>query len=199
VERSSLHRLWPSRVRWRMRGAWLWPSFVALTLADGILLTRLPFYGDGPGGVVPGVLLAGFANLFCVAVLAPLVGRRLRRRRPDLPKLIADDYAGTALVCLLAAGLLAAGLLHRPAVREEQADRRAQFAAVQVYVRTQAPEYRPGLALADAMRLQSDLYRTCVPGPDPRRWLCLFVETHQHPAGLSLDSDRAPNDAYRIH
>jgi len=179
-----------------MRGAWLWPSFVALTLADGILLTRLPFYGDGPGGVVPGVLLAGFANLFCVAVLAPLVGRRLRRRRPDLPKLIADDYAGTALVCLLAAGLLTAGLLHRPAVREEQADRRAQLAAVQGYVRTRSPEYRPGLALADAMRLKSDLYRTCVPGPDPKRWLCLFVETDQNPAGLSLDPDRAPNDAH---
>ncbi|HYM58114.1 MAG TPA: hypothetical protein VES79_09125 [Solirubrobacteraceae bacterium] len=199
MERSSLRRLWPSRLRWRMRGAWLWPSFVALTLADGILLTRLPFYGDGPGGVVPGVLLAGFANLFCVAVLAPFVGRRLRRRRPDLPKLIADDYAGTALVCLLAAGLLTAGLLHRPAVREEQADRRAQFAAVQGYVSTQAPEYRHGLGLADAMRLKSDLYRTCVPGPDPKRWLCLFVETDQHPAGLSLDSDRAPNDTYRIH
>lgn len=199
VERSSLERVWLSRLRWRMRGAWLWPSFVALTLADGVLVTRLPFYDDGPGGVLPGVLLAGFANLFCVAVLAPLAGRRLRRRRPDLPKLVADDYAGTALVWGLAAAILAAGLLHRPAVREEQADRRAQSAAVHGYISMQAPEYRPGLALADSMRVESDLYRTCVPGPDPKRWLCLFVETDQHPAGVTLDSDRAPNDAYRAH
>jgi hypothetical protein len=193
VERSSLHRLWPSRLRWRLRGAWLWPSFVALTLADGILLTRLPFYGDGPGGVVPGVLLAGFANLFCVAVLAPLVGRRLRRRRPDLPKLIADDYAGTALVCLLAAGLVTAGLLYRPAVREQQADRRAVLAAVHQYVASQAPEYRAGLALVDARRLASDIYRACVPGADPRRPLCLMVDSDQRPAGVSLDSSRTPN------
>lgn len=176
-----------------MRGAWMWPSFVALTLADGILLTRLPFYGDGPGGVVPGILLAGFANLFCVAALAPLAGRRLRRRRPDLPRLIADDYAGTALICALAAALLTAGLVHRPAVREEQADRRAVSAAVRQYVAGQAPAYRAGLALVDARRLASDIYRACVPGADPRRPLCLMVDTDQRPAGVSLDSSRTPN------
>jgi hypothetical protein len=193
VERSSLRRLSLSRLRWRLRGAWQWPSFVVLTLADGLLLTRLPFYGDGPGGVVPGVLLAGFANLFCVAVLAPLAGRRLRRRRPDLPRLIADDYAGTALVCLLAAGLVAAGFLHRPAVREEQADRRAVLAAVHEYVVSQAPEYRGGVALVDARRLAQDIYRACVPGADPRRPLCLMVDTDQRPAGVSVDPARTPN------
>ena len=52
-------------------------------------------------------------------------------------------------------------------------------------------------ALADAMRLEDELYRTCVPGPDPKRWLCLFVNTRQRPAGVALDADRAPNAVYR--
>ena len=65
----------------------------------------LPIAGDGPGGVLPGVLLAGFANLILVAAVAPLAGRRLRRRRPDLPRVVADNYAGTALLLAFAAAV----------------------------------------------------------------------------------------------
>ena len=62
---------------------------------------------------------------------------------------------------------------------------------------SQAPEYRPGIALADAIRLEDELYRACVSGPDPKRWLCLFVNTDQRPAGVTLDKDRSPNSGYR--
>jgi hypothetical protein len=198
VERQE-DSLWVTRMRWRMRGAWLWPSFVALTLLEGIALEVLPIAGDGPGGVVPGVLLAGFANLIAVATLAPLAGYRLRRRRPDLPRPVADNYAGTALLCAITAVIVALGLVHRPSVVAEQAARRAQLGAVHDYVVAQAPEYRAGIALADSMRLEKDYYRTCVPGPDPKRWLCLFVNTRQRPAGVSVDHDRAPNASYRRH
>ena len=196
VERHE-ESVWLARMRWRMRGAWLWPSFIALTLAEGIALEVLPIAGDGPGGVVPGVLLAGFANLICVATIAPLAGRSLRRRRPDLPRAIADNYAGTALLCAGALAVVAGGIAHRPQVRAEQADRGAMIAAVHDYVVAQAPEYRAGIALADPVRLADDLYRTCVPGPDPKRWLCLFVTTEQRPAGVTLDRDRAPNTTHR--
>ena len=54
--------VWLTRMRWRMRGAWLWPAFIVLTLAEGVALQALPIAGDGPGGVVPGVLLAGFTG-----------------------------------------------------------------------------------------------------------------------------------------
>ena len=185
--------LWVARMRWRMRGAWLWPAFVALTLAEGVALELLPVAGDGPGGVVPGVLLAGFANLIAVAVIAPLVGARLRRRRPDLPRVIADNYAGTALLCAGALALLAAGLAHRPQVAAEQADRGAMVGALHDYVVAQAPAYRDGIAAAEAVRLEEDFYRACVPGPDPKRWLCLFVSTDQRPAGVTVDPDRSPN------
>lgn len=185
--------LWLTRMRWRMRGAWLWPAFVALTVAEGIALEVLPIAGDGPGGVVPGVLLAGFANLICVAAIAPLAGRRLRRRRPDLPRVIADNYAGTALLCAIAAAILTLGLVHRPRVIAEQAAHGAVAGAVHDYVVAQAPAYRAGIGSVEAMRVEQDLYRACVPGPDPKRWLCLYVNTGQRPAGVSVDPDRAPN------
>jgi hypothetical protein len=180
-------------MRWRMRGAWLWPAFVVLTLAEGVLMEVLPFTGDGPGGVLPGVLLAGFANLILIAAVAPLAGHRLRRRRPDLPRSVAQNYAGTGLLLALFTALLAGGLIHRPAVLEAEDDQRAATAAVHDYVLAQAPEYRDGIALADARRIEDDVYRTCVPGDDPKRWLCLYVNTQQRPAGVTLDKDRSPN------
>jgi hypothetical protein len=186
-----------ARLRWRLRGAWQWPLFCLLVPVDGVLLQRLPVSGDGPGGIFPAVLLAGFLNLVVVAALAPLAGWLVRRRRPDLPRAVATDYAGAVLICALAAGLLAAGLVHRPMVTAERQDRLAQFGAVHDYIVSQAPEYRAGLGAADAVRLKEDLYRTCVPGPIADRPLCMFVETDQRPAGVTRDPDRTPNSEYR--
>jgi len=187
-----------TRLRWRLRGALLWPAFFALIVLDGLLLWRLPPYGDdGPGDLAGGVLLAGFANLFVVAVLAPLAARALRRAQPGLPKIIAVDRAGTALLVGLAALLVALGLLHRPAVDGQREDVQAVAVALHAYVNTSAPEYARNLAGADHLRVEPELYRACVPGRDPKRPLCLFIGTDQRPASVTRDSDRAPNSAYR--
>ena len=192
--------MWVSRLRWRMRGAWLWPTFAVLTVLDGLLLRHLPPYEEGPGTVVGGLLLAGFANLFLVAVLAPLAGRLLRRRRRDLPRIIADNYSGTVLVVALSAVLVVAGVAHLPARAPERAAEAAARAGVHRYVAQEAPaEYRRRLASVDVMRLEEGVYRSCVPGPDPRRWFCLFVNTQQRPAGVTRDPDQAPNAAYQVH
>jgi hypothetical protein len=74
---ERVERVWHRRLRWRLRGAWQWPAFLALTLVDGIVLAVLPPYDGGPQGVYPGVLLAGFLNLLVIAVAAPAVGRLL--------------------------------------------------------------------------------------------------------------------------
>jgi hypothetical protein len=195
---QRVERLWHRRLRWRLRGAWQWPVFAALTVLDGLLLVELPFTGDG-ADLFGGILLAGFLNLAAVAVLAPLIGRAVRLRRPDLPRLIASDYAGTALLAAITVLLLAGGLLHRPALAAEEDDERAVAEAVHHYVRTETPEYARGLTAIDAIRIVPDEYRACVPSADPSRWLCLIVSTDQRPAGVTLDEDRAPNDAYRQH
>jgi hypothetical protein len=200
VGRSGVEPLWPARLRWRMRGAWLWPTYLVLTPLAAVVLTRLPFYGsDGPGSFPGALLLAGFANLAIVAGIAPLVARRLRRRRSDLPRIVAHDTAGTRLLIAAFLALVVGGLVHRPVVAEAERDAAAQASALHDYVNAQAPEYREGLAVADAIRIEEDLYRSCVPGPDPQQWLCLIIQTDQSPAGIRVDGDRAPNSVYRLH
>jgi hypothetical protein len=187
---------WWTRMRWRRRGAWQWPSFIALVAGEAVLLHELPIAGDGTG-LFPAVILAGFLNVALVAIAAPLGGRLLRRRRTDLPKVVADDRAGTAALAVLALVLLTAGLVHRPAVVEARRAFHAQSVAVRHYVATRASAvYRRNVDRADTWRIEDDLFRTCVPGDDPRRSLCLFVRTDQSPPGVGVDPNRAPNSRY---
>jgi hypothetical protein len=192
-----VERLWFTRLRWRLRGAWLWPSFFGLSLLDGILIHVLPPYAGTPPGLVGGLLLAGFANLALVAGVAPLLGRGLRRHRPDLPRAIATDYAGTALIVALALTVLIAGLAHRPAVAAERGDEAAMRAAVSGYVDREAPGWRPGLGALDSLRLEPRSYRACVPGADPGRWLCLIVDTDRRPPAVVRDGSMEPNSRLR--
>src|SRR3954447_19649845 len=136
------------RVRWRLRGAWQWPAFAALTVFDALLAARLPFQGEG-ADVIGAVLFATFVNLLAVAVLAPFAGMALRRRRRDLPRFIARDYAGTGLLLAITLGLLCGGLLHRSALADERADQRAVFVAVHKYLLAEEPLFAPHLASLD--------------------------------------------------
>jgi hypothetical protein len=186
-------RLWPARLRWRMRGAWLWPAFLVLTAAEGALIALLPPYEGAPGDAIGGALMAGFANLALRAVLGPLAARAMRRRRPDLPRVVAYDFGGTVLLVTLALMLLAAGLAHRPAAADQHDDEAAVFGAVHAFVTTQAVEWQDGLGRIDAVQLAPEVYRACVPGDDPRRALCLIVDTDQRPAGVTRDDAMTPN------
>jgi hypothetical protein len=180
------------RLRWRLRGAWQWPAFVLLTTVNTVLIARLPFQGEG-ADALGALLLATFFNLLVVAVAAPLAGLLLRRRRRDLPRVVARDYAGTALLMLTTAGLLAGGLTHRAAVVAERADQRAVFAAVHEYVLAREPAFAAGLGELDTRRLEDERYRTCVHGVE-RLPLCFFVNTDQQPAGVLRDTSRLPNE-----
>jgi hypothetical protein len=192
--RDELEPLWRSRLRWRLRGAMLWPAFGVAIVVDALLLQLLPIAGDGRPGPVGALLLSTFFNLLVVAVLTPLAGGRLRARRPAVPRVVADDQAGTALLGLLAVALLGLGLAHRPAVEAADRDFEAQSLAVRRFVAHQAPaRYRSNVDRADTWRQAPDLFRTCVPGPDPSRALCLIVTTDQSPPGVTVDPDQRPN------
>jgi len=191
VEHSE--RVWLARLRWRMRGAWLWPAFFGLTALDGAAIALLPPWEGAPGDAIGGVLMAGFANLAALAALGPLAARALRSRRRDLPRVVAYDYAGTALLVVLAAALLAAGLAHRPAEAAERGDEAAMFEAVHGFVMREEAEWLDGLGGIDAVQLAPEVYRACVPGDDPRRSLCLIVDTDTRPARVARDGSMEPN------
>jgi hypothetical protein len=99
----------------------------------------------------------------------------------------------------VAAGWLAGGLAHRPAVAAAGAERRAAFAALHDYVVAQRPRLSGRLAAADVLRLEERLYRACVPAGEPGRWLCLIVSTDPRPPGVTRDHDGVPNASYRVH
>lgn len=195
---EGVERVWHRRLRWRLRGAWQWPAFLALTLVDAIALVALPPYDGAPENLFPGVLLAGFANLLAIVLLAPPLGMWLRRRRPDLPRAVAANYAGASLVFALSALLFAAGLLHRSAAQAEEARLQAVAAAMHDFVVEQAPERRGSLGAIDTVRIEEDYYRACIPRTEPDRWLCLFVTTDQSPPGVTRDTEELSNtEAYR--
>lgn len=186
--------LWWPRLRWRLRGATVAPAFVLTLAADAVLLCVLPVSGDTGPGALGAVLLAGFLNLAVVAALGPLAGVALRRRRPGLPAVIARDRAGTALLLALTLVLLAVGLAHRPAADASRAAFAAQAAQARRVVLTQAPpQYRRNVARMDTWQQGPNLYRSCVPGPQPDHAWCVIVMTDQSPPGVVLDPDQEPN------
>lgn len=172
--------IWRARLRWRLRGAWQGPAFVAFTLFEAVLLNRLPIAGDGGLDVVGGFLLCGFFNLAVVGALAPLTARVLQRRRPSpVPLSVVQDRVATSLMALLATGLVAIGIGHHAAVASAHRDYLEQLRAVRAYVAHHGPpEYRAGIGAEEVWKQKDGFYRTCVPGPDPRRSLCLYVETN---------------------
>jgi hypothetical protein len=188
--------LWQTRLRWRLRGAMLWPAFAAAVVIEAVLLDRLPVSGDDGPGLFAAVLLAGFANLIVVAVAAPLAGRWLRRRRPGMPPVIATDRAGAVLVAAGGVLVVALGLMHHSSVQDAHADLVAQAASARRFFISQTPrEFQANIDHLDTVKHGDDLYRTCVAGSDPHRAFCVFVNTDQSPPGVTRDPDQRPNAA----
>jgi hypothetical protein len=184
--------VWRSRLRWRLRGAWLWPTFSVALVADAVVLARLPFSG-GRGSLLGSFVAAGFLNLAVVAVVAPLGGALLRRWRPALPREIAADRVGTAGVLALFALLVAGGVAHRPALRQDDAQRAAAIAAAHRFAGHQAPAAYLPLRGADTWQPGGHLFRTCFSGPDPRRDFCVLVRTDEATPIVRRDPDQRPN------
>lgn len=181
------------RARWRLRGAWLWPAFVVLTTLEAALLHWLPVAGEGARPVAA-LLLAGCLNVAAVALLGGLGGALLRRRRRDLPKVVADNYAGLAALGAVAVALLAVGLAHRPELQARRQAFAEQSAAVRRWIAVNGSSFaRAHVDAADSVRVDDDLYRTCVPDASPRRLLCLVVDTSRSPPRVRPDRSRESN------
>ena len=170
---------WLHRMRWRRRGAWLWPTFAALTVADAVFGHLLPPAGDSQTLVGAG-LLALVLNLIAVILLSRPFGALLRRARGDLPSIVARDYAGTCVVAVIAAGLLVAGLAHRPSLIARRNTMQDANTRAQAYIRDRAPaEFRRNVQYVDTFAIQpGSIYRTCVPNDTRHRTYCVIVKTN---------------------
>jgi hypothetical protein len=196
VQASGERRGGLRRLRWRLRGALLWPAFVVLTLGEMLLVHWLPVAGDDTS-LLGALLLAGCLNVIAVALVGGLGGAALRRLRPDLPKVVADNYAGTAALGLVAAAFVVAGLVHRPEIAGEHEDFAAQSVAVRRWLEANGDAFaRAHVSATTTLRIDADLYRSCVPGRDPRRWLCVFVDTSSSPPRVRRDPSHESNASF---
>jgi hypothetical protein len=206
-------RFWPARMRWRLRGAWLWPAFVLFTLADGVLLHLLPpvrlgFTREGMT-LVFGVIVATFANLVLVGAVAPWLARRLAERAAatdagalaavphPVRREVVLDRVGTALLAAGLLGVLAAGLGSREVVVADTNATETNAKLVRDYVqRSGSDELGRNLETANTVKLGEGYFRTCIARDDRRRYFCVFVDTKKKPPRLVKDPSTEPNQGY---
>lgn len=193
----EVESVWRSRLAWRFRGALQWPAFVVLTALDGVLLHLRPIAGDGPTDLVGALLLSGVLNLLGVAVAAPILAWLLRRRRREVPRIIVEDHMGVAVLVAITLALAIVGTVHAPVRAEAERDMARQAHAALTFMRRHAPsEYRANVARATTVKDEDEHYRTCVPGADPDRWFCVFVDTSTDPPGITVDPSGESNASY---
>jgi len=199
-------RFWPARVRWRLRGAWMWPAFIAITLLDGVILHLLPPVRTGVD-LVPGILLATFGNLILIGAIAPWLARRTWRRRPAAeggapPRAqleVLTDRIGTGLLVASVFAVLAAGLAARPLVVSETEDTERNAKAFRAFVLSRGePELERNLDTANTVRLSEDYFRTCIARDDRERFFCAFVDTSVQPPAVQGDQSAEPNSAFKV-
>jgi hypothetical protein len=167
-----------ARWRWRMRGAWLWPSFVVLTVADALVGHSLPPAASSESVFAAG-LIAWFAMLIAIVLLSAPLGLAIRRLRRDMPRVVARNYGGTLAILLVSAGLLAAGLVHHRTIESDRAARSRALVAARAYIEAHAgAPYASDLRDANTRAIEpGSIYRTCVLGFGVRRYYCVVVNT----------------------
>ncbi|MFN2616505.1 MAG: hypothetical protein ABR581_05190 [Thermoleophilaceae bacterium] len=208
-------RFWSSRLRWRLRGAWMWPTFVVMTLADGVILHLLPplrFGFSEVGLSLPaGILIATFGNLVLIGAIAPWLARRLVARRsaegeaqvpPQALREVMADRFGTALLGLGFLGVLASGLASIPLINGETDARNRAARALVTYVHARAPaEIRSNndQGAVETTRLADGYFRSCIPFRDRRRWWCVFIDANKRPTSVIKDPSSQPNSPQDFH
>jgi hypothetical protein len=194
-------RFWPARMRWRLRGAWMWPTFVVVTLLDGVLLHRLPPVRDGVD-LIPGILLATFGNLVLIGALGPWLARRLWKRRPaagagapaKAQLEVLSDRIGTGLLVASVFGVLAAGLAARPTVIAETDAKEEAARAIDAFVQGSGDdELIRNEETAHAAKLANGYFRICIARDDRERYACFFVDTNRDPTQIVRDPSAEPN------
>ena len=191
-------RFWVARARWRLRGAMLWPAFVVLTLLDGFVLYRLSPVGFEFKDPIAPIILATFGNLFLIAVVSPLLTRRLVARRQGVTTVereVLQDRVGTALLAVGLVGVIAAGLGNRQVVVSETEDTERNAQALSQFIAHSGnQELIRNRETANTRRLSEGYFRTCVARDDRQRAFCFYVDTKERPAEVRPDRSQVPNN-----
>jgi hypothetical protein len=156
----------------------MWPAFMAATVADATIGGLLPPTGDSQA-IVAAAVIGLVLNMIGLVAISWPAAAVLRRFRPDLPVIVARDYAGTVVVGLITVALLGAGLLHRDSVLRDRRAMQDAIVRAQAYIGDRAPaEFRRNVEYVSTFTIQpGSVYRACVPSLDGRRTYCVVVDT----------------------
>ncbi len=179
----------------------MWPTFIAVTLVDGVLLHLLPPIGTGVD-LVPAMLLATFGNLLLVGAIAPWLARRTWNRRPTAepgapPRAqleVLTDRIGTGLLVATIAGVVAAGLAARPlVVAETDAKERAAKALYEYVENSNSDELRRNRDASDMDKWFDGYFRACIPADDRKSWSCYFIDVRHKTTRIKEDPSKVRN------
>lgn len=184
------------RLRWRLRGAWLWPTFVVLIAVDTLIGHELPPQGDGQSAG-SALLVAMLAMLLGIVLLAPALAALMRRRGSDMPVVVARDYAGTAVILLISGVLLVAGLVHRSAVDADSAALADAVSRADAWIAHRAPaQFAHNFTDENTYVIQpGSVYRTCVRDRGDGHAFCVVVTLDAPPSRSVIPSGSEPNAA----
>jgi hypothetical protein len=195
--------LWARRLRWRLRGAWMWPAYAVLTLLDALILHELP---PVSGGVdfIPALILSSFCNLFLMGAVAPWLARRLAQRDAGdgvplaVRAEVLKDRSATALLGIATLGLIVAGLAAQPLIVSETKETERNAELVRQHVLAEAPaEVRRNVDTANTIKLEDGYFRTCINYDARDRAYCLFVDVDAEPPVVTKDPSTLPNQEFR--
>ncbi len=177
------------RLRWRLTGAWLWPSFLVLTVVDAAFVHLLP-----PQGETESVVLAWIQStvlmLLAMVIVSPLLGIVLRRLRRDLPRSVARNYAGTFGVLGVSGFLLVAGLINHHNVSLDRSARLDASQRAEAWIGDHAPpQFQANVQNMDTFGIQPPrFYRSCVANDMGSRDYCVVVDRSK-PFGAGVRPD----------
>src|SRR4051812_17601753 len=179
----------------------MWPTFIAITLLDGLIMWRLPPIGTGVDPV-PAILIATFGNLVLIGAVAPWLAHRIWKRRPAAepgapPRAqleVLTDRIGTGLLLATIVGVTAAGLAARPLVVAETEAKERAAEKLYAYVQENgSDELRRNLEASDMDKWFDGYFRACIPSDDRRTWTCYLIDVRTNRAKIKEDPSRVRN------
>jgi hypothetical protein len=179
----------------------MWPTFIAVTLLDGLILHLLPPVGTGVD-LIPGILIATFGNLLLIAAVGPWLARRTWNRRPAAeagapPRAqleVLSDRIGTGLLLATIVGVTAAGLAARPLVVAETEAKERAAETLYSHVRAHGTsEQLRNLEASDMDRWFEGYFRACIPSDDRRSWTCYLIDVRRKQARIRQDPSGVRN------
>ena len=139
-------------------------------------------------------------NLLAVVLLSRPLGNLLRRRRRDMPVVVARNYGGAAAVGLVTAVMVAVGVAHHSTIVSQRQSLDDAVERAIAYIGDRAPnQFRANVTHTDTYTIQAgSMYRTCVPNRAGTENYCVIVRTRMPLAGSVTPDGHTPNAVFAL-